>query len=423
MSTLPVLVTLLSQAPGLPDAATLLDRREAKLGPLEKRSAARGLVVNGTLNMPGCPKGTTFEELHRVGPGEERVRFALTMEGLGTTSQGTDGKVSWTTDPSFGISIQEGVEQMPVRRVWAIQRSAPWRTLYRAAKTLGEAERDGRRLLELELTPSEGKNERWFMDPATLELARVAVAYPNPTGGVLPMEWTFGDWRAVDGIFYPHQRGQVVQGGVAPAGPDKSDPLAMRITYTCTSIRHESIGLARIAPPPDVAAAIADPKLRAPAPPEDPNACSLETVGALHAATVRVTCEVDKVSATLAAIFPEVIGVIQTQGAEMTGPPFSRYHVIDVERGKIDLEAGITVKAPIEPSGRVKPSELPAGRTAMTWHVGSYHQLQQSYDRLGAWMRGEKLASRGGFWEIYWTDPGLEPDPSSWRTQLFWPVE
>jgi effector-binding domain-containing protein len=412
------LVSLLPQAQALPEAAELLDRREAKLGPLEKRSAARGLVVTGTLDMPGGPARTTFEELHRVGPGEERVRFTLTMEGWGTTSQGTDGKVSWTTDPSFGVSVQEGAEQMAVRRVWAIQRSTPWRALYRAAVTIGVAERDGRKLLELELTPSEGKNERWFVDPLTLELARVAVAYPNPTGGALPMEWTFGEWRAVDGILYPHQRGQVVQGGVAPDSAHE-----MRFTYTCTSIRHEALELARIAPPPEVAAAIADPKLRTPAPPKDALACSLETVAAQHTATVRITCDVDKVSATLATILPEVGGVIQAQGAEMTGPPFARYHVIDVERGKIDLEAGITVKAPITPSGRVKPSELPAGRAAMTWHVGSYHQLQESYDRLAAWMKAETLTARGGFWETYWTDPGLEPDPSTWRTQILWPVE
>ncbi|MEQ1894111.1 MAG: GyrI-like domain-containing protein [Planctomycetota bacterium] len=406
----------LCQSP-LPDAAELLDRREALLGALEKRSGARTLVIQGKLEMPGGPPAT-FEELHRVGPGEERVRFALSMGSWGTTSQGTDGTVSWTTDPSFGVAVQAGVEQMAVRRVWALQRSAPWRTLYRAAKTLGEAERDGRKLLELELTPSEGKAERWFVDPLTLELARIAVVYPNPTGGALPMEWTFGDWRAVDGIVYPHQRGQVLQGGVSP------DPAhEMRFTYTCTAIRHEPIELARIAPPPEVAAAIADPKLRTPAPAKDPLACSLETVERVHVATVRVTCDADKVSATLAAILPEVGAVLQAQGAKMAGPPFSRYHRIDLATHTIDLEAGISVKAPITAAGRVKPGELPAGNAAMTWHTGSYHDLQKSYDRLAAWMKTEKLSARGGFWEIYWTDPGLEPDPSTWRTQIFWPVE
>jgi effector-binding domain-containing protein len=374
--------------------------------------------VRGEWRQPDGSVGATFEELHRVGPGEERVRISLSMEGFGTTSQGTDGRVSWTTDPAFGVSVQEGSEQMAVRHVWAVQRSAPWRTLYRSAKTLGEVERDGRKLVELELTPAEGKSERWFLDPTTLELARMAVVYPNPTGGALPMEWAFGDWKPVDGILYPHRREQVVQGGVSA-----ESELEMRFTYVCTSIRHETVEPARVAPSPEVAAAIADPKLRTPTPGEDPNACSLETVALAHAATVRVTCPADQVSATLASIFPEVIGVVQAQGAEMAGLPFSRYHEIDEEENTIDLEAGITVKAPIQPSGRVTPSELPSGRTATTWHTGSYHELQKSYDRLAAWMEEQELTARGGFWEVYWTDPGLEPDPSSWRTQILWPVE
>jgi effector-binding domain-containing protein len=414
--TLPLLLAL-CQSP-LPDAAELLDRREARLGPLEKRTALRGLAVRGEWRQPDGSVGATFEELHRVGPDEERVRISLTMEGFGTTSQGTDGKVSWTTDAGFGVSVQEGVEQMAVRRVWAVQRSTPWRTLYRNAKTVGEAERDGKKLIELELSPAEGKSERWFVDPATLELARMAVVYPNPTGGALPMEWVFGDWKAVDGILYPHRREQVLQGGVSP---DSS--LEMRFVYVCTSIRHDAIELERIAPAPEVAAAIADPKLRTPAPGKDPNACSVETVDLVHAATVRMTCPADQVSATLASIFPEVIAVVQAQGAEMSGPPFTRYHEIDNDANKVDIEAGLPLKAAIEASGRVKPCELPEGKVATTWHTGSYHELQKSYDRLAAWMKEQGLTSRGGFWEVYWTDPGLEPDPSTWRTQILWPVE
>jgi hypothetical protein len=98
------LLFALSQSPlpdaPLPDATGLLDRREARLGPLEKRTALRGLVVRGEWRQPDGSVNATFEELHRVGPDEERVRISLTMEAFGTTSQGTDGKVSWTTDPS-----------------------------------------------------------------------------------------------------------------------------------------------------------------------------------------------------------------------------------------------------------------------------------------------------------------------------------
>lgn len=442
MLLVPLLASLLPQASAphdsgaLPDAAALLDRREATLGPIEARTRPHGLVIEGTFTMEGQTFEAHFEELHLVGADGERVRFALNMGGWGTTTQGTDGRVSWTTDPGFGVAIKEGEEQMPVRRLWAIQRSAPWRTLYAGARTLGAVERDGRGLWELEMQPKEGKPTRWYLDRATNELARVAVVYPGPMGEALPMEFTLDDWRAVDGVLYPHRRGQEVLGGLAPetgtvtgeagSGTTRTAEAAapvMKMLYTCTSIRHEALDPARVAPPPEVLAAIEDTAKRTPRPSADPSECRLETKALQPVASVRLEIDASKVSETLAVTLTEVMGAITAQGAEMAGPPFARYHAIDTAKSTIDLEAGIPVRKPIAASGRVRPGELPAGRVAMTWHVGSYHQLQQSYDRLRAWLDGQKLTPRGGFWEVYWTDPSLEPDPSTWRTQIFWPVE
>jgi effector-binding domain-containing protein len=436
MSSLSVVTALgvaLAQQP-LPDARALLDRREQSLGPIEARTRARGIAITGAMVLPSGMSACAgrFEELHRVGPGEERVLATFTLEDHRQT-QGTDGTASWTTDNAIGsITVKEGPEQMPVRRMWAIQRSAPWTTLYSGARTLGLVERDGRALYELEMTPlgapSAGKADRWYLDRGTNELVRVAVVFPGLTGESLPMQNVLGDWRAVDGILYPHERVQELH-----AGPPQQDPGSdgegavaeaaplMRIRFVCESIRHEALDPARLAPSPEVAEALRDPAKRAPT--ADARECKLQTLEAQNVAMVRLEIDADKVSTTLATILPEVVRTVTEQKAEMMGPPFSRYHRIDTEANRIDVEAGIPVKAPIRPSGRVKPGTLPAGRAAMTWHVGSYHKLQQSYDRLGAWMKSEGLAARGGFWEIYWTDPGLEPDPSTWRTQIFWPVE
>jgi effector-binding domain-containing protein len=318
--------------------------------------------------------------------------------------------------------VKEGAAGGPPRRLYAISRSAPWRTMYKTARTLGQVERGGRALHELEMQPPEGAADRWYLTLDTNELVRVAIVYPGPTGERLPMEWAFGDWKAVDGVLYPHRRVQEILGSEASAGDVPHAPM-MAIEYRCESIRHAELDLARLAPPPEVAEALRDPSKRAPSPGADAMECKLETLGAQHVASIRLEIDASKVSATLAMILPEVGRALAGQGAEFGGPPFSRYHSIDLALGKIDLEAGIPVKAPIQASGRVKPSELPAGRAAMTWHVGSYHELQKSYDRLGDWLAEEDLVSRGGFWEVYWTDPGLEPDPSTWRTQIYWPVE
>ena len=73
--------------------------------------------------------------------------------------------------------------------------------------------------------------------------------------------------------------------------------------------------------------------------------------------------------------------------------------------------------------GRVKASTLPAGRIAETWHYGRYHELPKSHNRLEKWFKDKGLTSAGGHWAVYWTDPGMEPDASKWRTQILWPVK
>jgi effector-binding domain-containing protein len=418
-----VLLSVLPQSPSLPEAAALLDKREATLGPSDVRAKVHGLEIRGRIEMTGGGISASFEELHLLLPEGERVLQTLHWKGWGDTTQGTDGLATWSTDPGFGIMVKEGAAGGAPRRLYGVSRSAPWRSLYKGARTLGQVERGGRALYELEMQLAEGAGDRWYLTLDTNELVRVGIVYPGPTGESLPMEWAFGDWKAVDGVRYPHRRVQEIGVAVEASAGDEPHAPMTSIVYLCESIRPAELDLARLAPPPEVAEALRDPSKRAPSPDADAKVCKLETLGARPVASIRLEIDASQVSATLATIFPEIGRALAGQGTEFGGPPFSRYHSIDLTRGKIDLEAGIPVKAPIQASGRVKASELPAGRAAMTWHVGSYHELQKSYDRLGDWLAEENLVSRGGFWEIYWTDPGLEPDPSSWRTQIYWPVE
>jgi effector-binding domain-containing protein len=247
------------------------------------------------------------------------------------------------------------------------------------------------------------------VDAETSTLARVDLALPNPEpqGGMLPMQFVFSDYREVDGCLLAHQRKQVVGG--------------MTLNYVFESAEaNADFDPARLAPPEEVQRAHADPE-RKPAPANfDPEAVVIETVRERPIASIRVTIPEDKVSSQLAVILPEVWAHLTQVGAEMDGPPLSRYHAH--ADGKIDLEAGIPLKQAIEPSGRILASSLPGGRVASTWHVGSYHELPRTYARLEAWIDEQGYTRRGAAWEIYWTDPGIEPDPAKWRTQVLWPI-
>lgn len=77
--------------------------------------------------------------------------------------------------------------------------------------------------------------------------------------------------------------------------------------------------------------------------------------------------------------------------------------------------------APIKAVGEVRPSSLPGGTVATTMHVGSYDQMEPAYEALAQWVKehGQELA--GDPWEVYFSDPSVEPDPATWRTEIVQP--
>jgi effector-binding domain-containing protein len=123
----------------------------------------------------------------------------------------------------------------------------------------------------------------------------------------------------------------------------------------------------------------------------------------------------------------EVFGWLAERGIAPAGPPFFRYHVIDMER-QLSVEAGVPVATAVDGDDRVRPGVLPAGRYATVLHVGPYDGLIGAVDGLLQWAEAQGLewdrsdGDDGDHWgcrlEIYLTNPAEEPDPARWETQL-----
>ena len=73
-------------------------------------------------------------------------------------------------------------------------------------------------------------------------------------------------------------------------------------------------------------------------------------------------------------------------------------------------------------SGRVHPVTLPAVELAVTTHVGEHDDIDVTYGELGTWVVGNALAVAGPVRETYLVGPRDTSDPSSWRTEIGWPV-
>ena len=83
-----------------------------------------------------------------------------------------------------------------------------------------------------------------------------------------------------------------------------------------------------------------------------------------------------------------------------------------------DLEVGFVTDRPVEESGDVVSSTLPAGRIVRSVYAGGFDGLSDAWGALMAWTAGQGLTPAGQFWEVYLTEPSPEMDPADLRTEL-----
>jgi effector-binding domain-containing protein len=101
-----------------------------------------------------------------------------------------------------------------------------------------------------------------------------------------------------------------------------------------------------------------------------------------------------------------------------SGPPFARFTFLD---DVVALEAGFPVPYEVAGEGAVEPSTLPDGPAAVTTHIGRYEDLAMAVDAVHRWLDEHGFVPAGPHWEVYFTDPNAEPDPSRWRTDVVVP--
>ena len=106
------------------------------------------------------------------------------------------------------------------------------------------------------------------------------------------------------------------------------------------------------------------------------------------------------------------------------GPPFLRYHVIDM-RGYMDLSFCVPIKKVLTNDGSVKADFIPAGNYASLIYSGGGISGNRA---LIEWVRGQGLdfdrwdTEQGdnfaGRYETYLTNPKVEPRKSRWKIEV-----
>ena len=115
---------------------------------------------------------------------------------------------------------------------------------------------------------------------------------------------------------------------------------------------------------------------------------------------------------------------VNEQEIKPSGPPFLRFHVIDM-RGFMDISFCVPVKKALPDDGDVKADFIPAGRFASLVYSGGGISGNRA---LIEWVRAkgmdfdrwdtEQGDNFSGRYETYLTDPNVEPRKSKWKIEV-----
>jgi effector-binding domain-containing protein len=123
-------------------------------------------------------------------------------------------------------------------------------------------------------------------------------------------------------------------------------------------------------------------------------------------------------------ISQEMNAWVSERNVEPSGPPFLRFHVIDM-RGFMDISFCFPVRKALPDDGDVKADVLPAGRYASLIFSGGGISANRA---LIEWVRAQGMdfdrwdSEQGdnfaGRYESYLTDPKVEPHKSRWKIEV-----
>lgn len=126
------------------------------------------------------------------------------------------------------------------------------------------------------------------------------------------------------------------------------------------------------------------------------------------------------ISEKMGEMYARITNFIQTRGLETTGMPYSVYD--EMGENGIDLECGIPVNKAIESELNFNTGKMESKKCAVLYYFGDYSQLEKGHTEIQQWINRHKYKLAGSPMEIYVTDPGTEPNPDNWQTNIYYPI-
>jgi outer membrane lipoprotein-sorting protein len=180
----------------------IVARHEKALGGAERLRAIGSVRMKGLVTAGGGGTALVVREVRRP----DRVRTEFTYQGV-TGVYAFDGERGWKVSPfdgSFAPELMEGEEARQTADQAEIEGPlADWKAKGHRVSLSGKENLGGREVYKLEVTLSSGRVLQHYLDagsylPVRTQSTRLVRGY------TVTLETTFGDYREVGGVLFPH---------------------------------------------------------------------------------------------------------------------------------------------------------------------------------------------------------------------------
>lgn len=148
----------------------------------------------------------------------------------------------------------------------------------------------------------------------------------------------------------------------------------------------------------------------------------VKDIAAQKALTIKVSVPSNTIGQKMGELYGKLFGHLGESGLQPAGAPFAVYYSYD-PNGNTEFEVGVPVSSTVQGSTEMIYKEYPAMKVISSLFVGPYDKMAPVYEALKKYATDNKLETQPATWEVYLTDPGSEPDPSKYKTIVYFVVK
>jgi hypothetical protein len=183
----------------LPSVDKILEKYVGALGGKAAIEKLTSRVAKGTFEMDQMP-GPATEEIYEKAPNKQ---LSITdAPSFGVVKRAFNGTVGWQDMPQTGLQDVTGDQLAAMKRYSDFYREIKLQELYPKMTVKGKESVNGHDAYVVEATPADGPPELMYFDVGSGLLVRAQGQAEGPNGTVT-IDYTFDDYREVDGINIP----------------------------------------------------------------------------------------------------------------------------------------------------------------------------------------------------------------------------